>query len=131
MLGQTMTVEDGSSEAQARVHENVRFDILRADVVRIAQTLKQQLVKPIIDLNFGPQDVYPSLEAAVSEPEDTVARVETIIPFLDRGLAVRTADVYELIGMPAPEDDDELFESTPPSQASPAQTEDDDPSSGA
>ena len=109
VLGQTMTVEDGSSEAQARVHENVRFDILRADVVRIAQTLKQQLVKPVIDLNFGPQDVYPSLEAAVSEPEDTVARVETIIPFLDRGLPVRQADVYELIGMKAPEEDDELF----------------------
>lgn len=124
VLGQTMTVEDGSSEAQAKVHENVRFDILRADVMRIGQTLKQQLVKPVIDLNFGVQEVYPSLTAAIQEPEDTVARVETIIPFLDRGLAVRTADIYSLIGMPTPEEDDELFEvTTPGAPAAPEPTD--------
>jgi len=124
VLGQTMTVEDGSSEAQAKVHENVRFDILRADAIRIAKTLKQQLVRPVIDLNFGVQEAYPSLAAAIQEPEDTVARVETIIPFLDRGLAVRQADIYELIGMPAPEEDDKLFEATPQGQTTPAQPDD-------
>lgn len=111
-LGQTMTVEDGSSEAQAQVHENVRFDILRADVIRLAQTLKQQLVRPVIDLNFGPQDAYPSLAASIQEPEDTVARVNTVVPFLDRGLPVRTEDLYKLIGMQPPEEDDEVLEVT-------------------
>ena len=31
VLGQTMTTDDGSSLAQAKVHEEVRTDIIRAD----------------------------------------------------------------------------------------------------
>ncbi|MGK4387738.1 phage portal protein family protein [Ectopseudomonas oleovorans] len=54
-LAATMTTDDGSSQSQANVHNEVRMDILRADAKQLAATLNRDLVRTFIDLNFGPQ----------------------------------------------------------------------------
>ena len=59
VLGQTMTTDDGSSLAQAQVHEDVRSDITESDAKQLGETLNLHLVKPFIDLNYGPQKNYP------------------------------------------------------------------------
>ena len=55
VLGQTMTTDDGSSQAQATVHNEVRHDILKSDARQLANTLNRDLIQPYVDLNFGPQ----------------------------------------------------------------------------
>jgi phage gp29-like protein len=55
VLGQTMTADDGSSHAQANVHNDVREDIQRADAHHLSGTLNRDLVKPFVDLNYGMQ----------------------------------------------------------------------------
>lgn len=118
VLGQTMTSEDGSSEAQALVHQNVRYDILRADTERISKTVQEQMVRPLIDLNFGPQESYPQIAAAVREPEDLTPIVDAAVKLVTLGLPVKMADLYRLTGFSPPDEGDKVL--TAPAQPSPA-----------
>lgn len=61
VLGQTMTVDDGSSQAQAKVHNEVRQDIIESDAKQLANTINRDLIRPFVDINFGVQDVYPNV----------------------------------------------------------------------
>lgn len=70
VLGQTMTTDDGSSNAQSQVHNEVRHDITRSDARRICATLMRDVLKPYIDLNFGRQARYPLLSSPVLSPAD-------------------------------------------------------------
>ncbi|MBJ8914158.1 DUF935 domain-containing protein, partial [Citrobacter freundii] len=59
VLGQTMTTDDGSSRAQAEVHNGVRMDIAKWDAWQLSNTLSEFLVRPYVDMNYGPQEHYP------------------------------------------------------------------------
>ncbi len=59
VLGQTMTTDDGSSFSQARIHENVRHDIARADARQLALTANRDLIVPFVEINFGRQERPP------------------------------------------------------------------------
>lgn len=52
ILGQTMTSDDGASLAQANVHDRVRQDLLQADVDGLAETLRDDLLEPIVRYNW-------------------------------------------------------------------------------
>lgn len=85
VLGQTMTSDDGSSLSQAQVHNEVRLDILAADARALARTINRDLVRPWVDLNWGPQPAYPRIEYPVEWPEDLAAlaqAVETLAPMM-------------------------------------------------
>src|SRR5512146_149421 len=62
VLGQTLTTETpregGGSRAAAQVHDAVRRDIMESDARRLGATLTRDLVRPIVDLNLGPQRRY-------------------------------------------------------------------------
>ncbi len=112
ILGQTMTADvsqQGGSLAQAQVHENVRMDILRADARQTAATLNRDLIRPLIAMNFGPQDVYPRLMMEIAENED----LNALGAFLDKtvklGLDVSQKYVRGRAGIPEPEPDDALL----------------------
>lgn len=103
VLGQTMTTDDGSSQSQANVHNEVRLDILRADAKQLAATLNRDLVRTFIDLNFGPQDRYPRIVLQVTEAEDLKALADALGPFIDRGLRVEESAILDKFGLAAPE----------------------------
>ncbi|MGK4387776.1 DUF935 domain-containing protein [Ectopseudomonas oleovorans] len=103
VLGQTMTTDDGSSQSQANVHNEVRMDILRADAKQLAATLNRDLVRTFIDLNFGPQERYPRIVLQVTEAEDLKALADALGPFIDRGLPVEASAILDKFGLAAPE----------------------------
>ena len=109
VLGQTMTTEDGSSLAQAKVHGEVRTDIRNADAQSLAETVNTFLVAPLVQFNFGPDAPLPIFSFDISEPEDLAAFSESITKFIDRGLRVRTEDIYQRFGLARPEDDEEVL----------------------
>jgi phage gp29-like protein len=109
VLGQTMTSEDGASLSQAKVHEGVRNDIRNSDALTLAETLNDQLIRPLVELNFGPGTRPPTLVFDVSEPEDMVAFAEAIVPFIGLGLQVRSADIYSRFGLEKPDDGDDVL----------------------
>ncbi len=108
-LGQTMTSEDGASLSQAKVHDDVRKDIRNADALTLAETLNDQLIRPLVELNFGLGLKLPSIVFDVSDPEDMVAFAEALVPFIDRGFAVKTTELYTKFGLEKPEDGDETL----------------------
>ncbi|WP_281687583.1 DUF935 domain-containing protein [Pseudomonas citronellolis] len=104
VLGQTMTTDDGSSQSQANVHNEVRKDILKADAKQLSATINRDLVRVFVDLNFGPQKVYPRVVLQVTEPEDLKTLADALGPFIDRGLKVGAAAILDKFGLAQPED---------------------------
>lgn len=62
VLGQTRTTEvQSGSPAAAKVHEDVRRDIMRSDARQLAATINRDLVRPLVMLNRGAQERYPRI----------------------------------------------------------------------
>ncbi|ADZ72412.1 DUF935 domain-containing protein [Polymorphum gilvum] len=109
VLGQTMTTDDGSSLAQAQVHENVRYDILRADGRQVSTTLNRDLVQPFVAFNFGPQERYPTVDLPVAEAEDIETLSEALTKLVPLGLRVSSSEVRDKVGLGAPKDEDDVL----------------------
>lgn len=109
VLGQTMTADDGASLSQAQVHNDVRLDIVESDAEQLANTLNRDLVRPFIDLNFGVQDEYPRLVFVTPKPEDLALLADNVAKLLPHGLKVGQRALRERLGIPHPDDDDELL----------------------
>ena len=125
VLGQTMTSDNGSSMAQAQVHNEVRHDILRSDARQLALTINRDLVQPFIDLNFGPQDRYPLLTIPVLEPEDIKTLVEALAKLVPLGLKVEASVIRDKLNLPDPEDGAELLAAPKAAPAPPVDAETD------
>jgi phage gp29-like protein len=104
VLGQTLTTEmpsSGGSRAAAQVHEGVRRDILNADARRLAATLARDLVRPIVELNMGPQARYPKIELGLPDDSDVKVFAEVIAMLADRGLRVGQKTILDKLGIAA------------------------------
>lgn len=106
VLGQTMTTDDGSSLGQAAVHENVRHDIARADARQTAITANRDVIRPFVDLNYGPRPrgKYPTLVIPITEAEDIKALADVISQLVPLGLEVSMQEVRERVGFGEPEE---------------------------
>lgn len=117
VLGQTMTSDDGSSNAQAQVHNNVRHDIAVADARAVSGTLNRDLVKPYVDVNFGVQKAYPRLSIEVVEPEDIDMIMRNVFRMASQGTKFKAAEIRARLGFTDPDDDDEVTGGAPPPPA--------------
>lgn len=109
VLGQTMSSDDGSSLAQSKTHERVRFDIRAADARAIAATLNRDLIIPFVQLNYGPQERYPKAWFKTTEPEDVAKLVESTRVFVNLGGKVSMSELRDRLGYAEPADRDELL----------------------
>jgi phage gp29-like protein len=108
VLGQTMTTDAqaaGMGSNQANVHNDVRGDILRADARDLETTLNRDLIKPFVDLNFGPQKKYPKVCLFIEEPEDLKLLSESLTKLVPLGMRVEEAEVREKFGLREPAKD--------------------------
>lgn len=109
VLGQTMTADDGSSQAQASVHNEVRLDIRTDDARQVSATLNRDLVRPYIDLNYGPHERYPRIVIAEAEAEDVEALTRMLNAVVPLGLTVEAREVRERLGFGEPGDDADVL----------------------
>ena len=117
VLGQTMTTEDGSSRAQAEVHDKVRQDLRVADARQVAETLHRDLVVPFVSLNFGVQERYPRIRIPVPDPEARANFAGVVKDLAPLGLRLPAKAVRSRLGLPEPEDGDEVFGGRPAADA--------------
>lgn len=113
ILGQTMTTESGGSLAQAKVHNQVRIDILRADARQLAVTINRDLVEWFVRLNFGDEAKAPRVHFPVAEPEDIAVLATAVSQLVPQGLKVKQSEIRDKLGLSEPDGDDDLM--TPPS----------------
>lgn len=109
VLGQTMTTDNGSSQAQAKVHNDVRLDIAQSDARMVAGAINQYLIAPAVALNFGADAVPPSCALPVDEPEDVSARIKGITELAKAGVKFSAPEARRLVRMSEPDAKDETF----------------------
>ena len=109
VLGQTMTTDDGASLSQSKTHERVRFDIRAADARAIVATINRHLIRPFVDLNYGPRDLYPSLVIHTKEPEDTATLMSSVKSFVSLVGKVQESEIRDRLGIAEPEEGADLL----------------------
>ena len=118
VLGQTATTEGtpgrlGNDNAQAEV----RQDLIAADAKQLAQTLNRDLVKTVIDINYGPQKAYPRIVMALPEEDDLALLADNLAKLVPLGLQVSAQEVRQKLGLSTPDKDAEILQA--PSQPIP------------
>lgn len=110
VLGQTATTDAiAGGHAVGRVHDEVRADIEDADARQIAATLNRDLVRALIDLNFGPRRTYPKISIGRPDEIDTDALVKNVVALVPMGLKVGMSTMRDHLGLPDPDPDEELL----------------------
>lgn len=119
VMGQNLTSEvDSGSYAAAMVHAGVALDLEDADAHQLAVTLNQQLIRPLVDFNYGPVSRYPQLHLEPVEKPNLGALGDYLAKTVPLGLKVSQRWVREQGGMPEPDDEaDVLRVMAPPTPA--------------
>lgn len=113
VLGQTLTTDigDTGSRAAAQVHDLVRQDLLEDDAKQLSQTLRTQLVRPLVQFNFGPDANIPWFRYNTeAEPDLAQEAIKDKTIFVDMRLPVSLDHLYEKYRVPKPKPKDELLE---------------------
>lgn len=110
VLGQTATTDAiAGGHAVGREHNDVRNDIERADCRALAAVLTDQVIRPMVDLNFGPQKAYPRLRIGRSEQTDIPALVNALSALVPLGLNVSKTEVRSKLGLKEPDSPDDAL----------------------
>ncbi|MBU4318694.1 MAG: DUF935 domain-containing protein [Proteobacteria bacterium] len=103
ILGQTATTEGtpgklGNESAQQEVRHDIRDD----DAGQLEATLQRDLIIPFIDLNYGPQQNYPSIKLFAKRKGDMVVFADALAKLVPLGLKVEASVVRDRLGLPDP-----------------------------
>lgn len=110
VLGQTGTTDALTGGlGSGTEHRQVQEDIERADANGLATIINRDLVRPWIDLEYGPQRKYPTLIIGRPEPEDLKTDAEILGHLVNAGLPIKAAQVYDRFGYDAPAEDDAIL----------------------
>jgi phage gp29-like protein len=111
IVGQTLTTESGTRGARSlgEVHESVQHEIMESDCRAVAETLRRDLLTPLVRFNLGDAPV-PKCEFLVEEDEDLKSRSERDVNLVGKlGLPVARKYFYETYDIPEPEEGEELI----------------------
>ena len=90
VLGQTTTTDAVSGgHAVAQEHRQVQEDIERADARALAGILNRDLVRPWVQLEYGPREHYPRIVIARPEAEDLDRLARSLGVLVPLGLKLR------------------------------------------
>jgi len=105
VLGQTMTTDDGSSLAQATVHQDIFQQFIALDARQVSNTINLGITTPWCQFNFGDNAPICKLEIDTTPPEDLKVFTEAALPWVVQGgLRVSASWVREKFGIPDPEE---------------------------
>jgi len=109
VLGQTMTSDNGSSLGQAKIHNEIRIDILQADARQLAKTVNRDLIRWFVAYNYGLGVPCPQIEFPVKKPEDVKVLSASLAELVPLGLEVSQSDIMSKLGLSPPQKGDKLL----------------------
>ena len=119
VLGQTATTDAiAGGHAVGREHRQVQEDIETADAKALSAILNRDLIRPWVQLEFGPQPRYPRLSIARPKAEDLKGLAEALGKLVPLGLRVEQSVIRDKFGLPDPAEGAEILK--PAAPASPA-----------
>ena len=112
IVGQSATseaVSTGLGSNVASQHQKTFTRQMRFIADNLAETLTEQLVKEVVDMNWGPQEFYPRFEFSVESPE-MEKKLEAVRIFVNElGGTVSEAEVRKMLGLAIPEADEPVL----------------------
>lgn len=134
VLGQTDTVDSSKARghAQASVMSAAEKRRIRSRARYIATVITRDVVRPLIEMNFGRNATVPDFEFILKEPVDLKAFGEGVAKLVDAGAQVTQGYVRDQTGMPEPKAGDTVLVPPKAPAATPidaGDTEDDKPDS--
>jgi len=120
IIGATLTTEVGEkgSYAASKTHNEVRLDLVKSDCWSLANTLRMQLLRPLVGFNFGWDTPVPWFRFDLQEPEDLKTLSEVYKNVIGFGQPVAAEHVSERFNIPLPEKGQSVLAS--PTQGGPA-----------
>lgn len=123
VLGQTGTTDSkqgGLGDGGNKVHEGVREDIERADCKALAAAINRDLIRPWMDLEFGPGRAYPRLVIARPDKEDLAQLSESLAKLVPLGLRVSQSEIRDKYGLADPGETEDVLQQAPAPATAPA-----------
>jgi phage gp29-like protein len=105
ILGQTLTTDTAGATgtyATAQVHGQVRRDLVEADAQALAQTLRGQLLRPLVGFNFGWDKPTPWFRFKVEAEEDLKTLSEVYLNLKQMGVPLSLDHISQRFGIPLP-----------------------------
>lgn len=104
ILGQTLTTSHGQagSYALGKVHEQVKFDILNADILMLEEFVNENIIRPLCNCNFSNLDEYPKWTIVESKQENKkeMAEIIEIIAGRLKYKGIPVSYLHEVLGIP-------------------------------
>lgn len=88
---------------------SVRQDLTESDAEELADCINQQLIRPFVDLNFGPQAAYPVVHLYAPEEENLTLLTLALEKLVPLGLKVEQSVIRDKLGLPDPDADADLL----------------------
>ena len=112
ILGQTLTTDTSGGTgtyAAAKVHAQVRSDLVEADAQALGQTLREQLLWPLVGFNFGWDKPVPWFRFRYEEEEDLKTLSEVYRNLADMGVPLSLEHIAERFGVPLAQEGQEVL----------------------
>ena len=118
LLGQTLTSagsdQGAGSRALGQVHQDVRLEIVRADAAALMTVINDQVVRPLVTFNFGPETPAPKWKITVEEAEDLNLHAKRDQALQQMGTPIPRKYVLSTYAIPEPEEGDDILEPRAP-----------------
>jgi phage gp29-like protein len=112
VLGQTGTTDmksGGLGDGGNKVHDRVAGDIEKADCKSLAAALNRDLIRPWMDLEYGPGGRYPRIKIERPKQEDLDPLISAIEKLVPMGLRVQASEIRDKLGISDPDPGAELL----------------------
>ena len=113
IVGQTLTSDSGGSYAQSKTHNDVRQDLTEADCKAVMETVRRDLIRPLVEFNFGVQAHVPYFILNANDTDDLKEPAEIVNTLAAAGLEIPKSWLYKKFNIPAPEDGEETIGPSP------------------
>jgi phage gp29-like protein len=119
--GGTLGTDAGDKGARSLgdVHQDEGLMIARGDARSIGATVRRDLVRPMVQMNFGPRAPVPSMLIAVDPKEDLKELAERGKTYVSSGGTLGQRSWRAKLNLPAPEADEEVIRMAPAPGAAP------------
>ncbi|MCC2819062.1 MULTISPECIES: DUF935 domain-containing protein [Enterocloster] len=113
IVGQTLTSDSGGSYAQSKTHNDVRKDLTEADCKAVMETVRRDLIRPLVEFNFGVRAHVPYFVLNATDTDDLKETAEIVNTLAAAGLEIPKSWLYKKFNIPAPEKGEETIGQAP------------------
>ena len=111
-LGQHLTtdIRASGSRAAAEIHDRVREDLLVDDIADEGQTIRRDVLTPLVRARFGDAVPIPTFHRSLIQSVDTKVLADTLaVAVNELGLSVPSRWIHQALGIPEPAGDEPIL----------------------